>query len=125
MRTTLADLIIILKRLAEAYGQTITDDQTRAYHLVLGGYPRMVLVTTTAKAMREFTFFPRPAELVKIADKINANYSLPDWAKVDEAAQWYMFRHNMTSTDELTEEDVDAIYREANVARVEPMAVPA
>ena len=43
-----------------------------------------------------------------------------DWAKVDEVCRRYMAERGMTSTDELTVDDVRAIYAEAGV----PLAIP-
>ena len=41
--STLKETTLIMKRLSSAYGQPVDADRARAYHQVLGQYPRMVL----------------------------------------------------------------------------------
>lgn len=112
---TLGEVAFILKRLADGYSQQVGNDQARAYHTVLGSYPRLVLVTATAQLMENSKFFPRPSEIVAVAKRINRDYQEPDWAKVDEAMYWYLYTHNLSSTDELTKDDVQKIYQSAGV----------
>lgn len=114
-----ADVVIILGRMAHAYGTTITADQARAYHTVLGDYPRMVLITATTQLMASSKFFPRPSEIIQLAKRINHEYVEPEWAKIDEAMNWYLYVHNLTSTDELTEEAIQKIYQSAGIDIVE------
>lgn len=112
---TLGEVAFILKRLADAYSSPVSDEKVRAYHTVLARYPRMVLVTASTRLMESSKFFPRISEIVEVADQVNRGYVEPDWAKVDEAMYWYLYTHNLSSTDELTEDDVQKIYQSAGV----------
>ena len=117
MMTKLSEISFMLKQLAGAYNQEVTAEQARAYHSVLHRYPRMVLVAAITSLMEKSTFFPRISEIVKVADQVNRGYSEPDWAKFDETTRWYLYTHSMTSPDELSEEDVQRISRDAGMAQ--------
>lgn len=119
--STLGEVAFILKRLADAYSKPVSDERVRAYHSVLQRYPRMVLVTASTRLMESSTFFPRISEIVEAADQINRTYSQPDWAKFDEAMFWYLYTHNLTSSDELSEADVQNICRDAGMRPVQPV----
>lgn len=115
MATKFNDMAVIVGRLAQAYDKTVSIDQARAYHTALCDFPRMVLVTATTQLISESKFFPRPSEIVTVAKRISTTYTEPEWAKDDEAMYWYLYTHNMTSTDELTDKDVQAIYKSVGV----------
>lgn len=118
---TLGEVAVVMKRLADAYGQPVSNEKVRAYHTVLQVYPRMVLVNASTRLMESSKFFPRISEIVEFADPINRDYHVPEWAKMDEAMFWYMYTHSLTSSDELTEEDVRKIYQDAGMQPVQPV----
>lgn len=118
---TLGEVAVILKRLADAYSQPVSNEKVRAYHTVLQRYPRMVLVTACTQLMESSRFFPRISEIVEVADPINREYHVPEWAKIDEAMFWYLYTHSLSSSDELTDEDVQMIYRSVRVEIVQPI----
>ena len=63
--STLAETTLIMKRLSSAYGQPVDVDRARAYHQVLGQYPRMVLAeAATISLSRGSQFLPKPIEPV-------------------------------------------------------------
>lgn len=121
MMAKLSEISFMLKQLAGAYNQEVTAEQAKAYHSVLQRYPRMVLVTASTQLMESSKFFPRISEIVEAADQINRGYSQPDWAKFDEAMFWYLYTHNLTSSDELSEADVQNICRDAGMQPVQPV----
>lgn len=111
---TLADTAIVLKRLAAAYGQTITADQARAYQAVIGTWPRMDLAGAAVELMGESTFLPRPAELrAALAARKTRGLS---WTgckmAADERCLWKMFELGVNSIDELSEAQIGDIYSE-------------
>ena len=118
--TTLGEAAFILKRLADAYSSPVSDEKVRAYHSVLQRYPRMVLVTAVSRLMESSKFFPRISEILEVAKQVMTAYTEPDWAKFDEATLWYLYTHSMTSPDELTEEDVQRIRKDAGMAQDPP-----
>lgn len=121
---TKTDIGFILIRLADAYGAETDERSLTLYHQALQDYPRMVLVQAAAELMRKSKWFPRISEMVLQAEKINHDYTQPEYNNIDEAARWYMYRRNMSSTDELTDEDVEKIYASARIPMVEPAKVP-
>lgn len=118
---TLGEVAVILKRLADAYSQPVSNEKVRAYHTVLQRYPRMVLVNASTRLMESSRFFPRISEIVEVANPIDHDYHVPKWARMDEAMFWYMYTHSLTSSDELTEEDVRKIYQGAGMQPVQPV----
>ena len=113
------DVSFIMLKLGEAYGKEITDDQVGIYFQALQEYPRLVLVHAAANLTKASKWFPRVSEFVQAAERAKGAYNEPDWAKVNEAMYWYLYRHNMSSTDELSDADIQRIYAEAGEPLVE------
>lgn len=111
---TLADTAIVLKRLAAAYGQTITADQARAYQLVIGGWHRLDIAGAALELMGESTFLPRPAELrtALAARKTRGLFWTGCRNGADERCLWKMFEAGVTSVDDLSEAQIGDIYSE-------------
>jgi hypothetical protein len=109
--STLKETTLIMKRLSSAYGQGVDVERARAYHQVLGQYQRMVLAEASTIALTQGSqFLPKPVELLAI---IQRNNLVARWAgadKTDERTWWLEFVKGYASTDEFTQEDVDAIY---------------
>lgn len=121
---TKTDIGIIMVRLAEAYGAEANERTLALYHQALQEYPRLVLVRAAADLMKKSKWFPRISEIVLQAERVRSDYSQPEYARVEEAAAWYMYRKNMSSTDELTDDEVKKIYAEAKVPMVDIADVP-
>jgi hypothetical protein len=100
-----------MKRLSSAYGQQADIERARAYHQVLGQYPRMVLAEAATIALtRGSQFLPKPVELIKV---IQNNSLIARWAgadKFDERAWWLAYAKGYITTDEFTQSDIDTIY---------------
>lgn len=108
---TLSETAMVLKRLAAAFGQTITADQARAYHAVVGQYARMELAQAANDLMGEKTFFPRPAEVrAKIVEREIKGKQLVTHDPEDERCLWRMFELGINDPGELSEEDVRLVY---------------
>jgi hypothetical protein len=108
----LSEVAVVVTRLAAVHGQAVSADQVKAFHLVLGEFPRLVLVETMARALSEIKFMPKPAEMRSLAEKVMArHFQAPD-CQFDEAGRWVMFKHGYQSTDELTEGDIAEVYQE-------------
>ena len=109
--STLAETTLIMKRLSSAYAQPVDPDRARAYHRVLGQYPRMVLAEAATIAFtRGSQFFPKPVELIDI---IQRNSLVARWAgadRYDERTWWLAYAKGYTDSDEFSQEDVDTIY---------------
>ncbi len=109
----LADTAAILKRLATTYGKTVTEDQARSYHLVLGQYHRELAATAAMRVMGESKFMPTPAELQAEVRRVRLeNRWSPVPEPFDAVCWWIMFSAGYASPDELTEADI----RRANLA---------
>ena len=109
--STLAETTLIMKRLSSAYGQPVDAERARAYHQVLGQYPRMVLAEAATLALtRGSQFLPKPVELIEI---IQRNGLIVRWAgvdKFDERAWWLAYAKGYVSSDEFSQSDIDTIY---------------
>ena len=109
--STLTETTLIIKRLSSAYGQQADIERARAYHQVLGQYPRMVLAEAATIALtRGSQFLPKPVELIKV---IQNNSLIARWAgadKFDERAWWLAYAKGYITTDEFTQSDIDTIY---------------
>ena len=109
--STLAETTLIMKRLSSAYGQPVDADRARAYHQVLGQYPRMVLAeAATISLTRGSQFLPKPVELIDI---IQRNSLVARWAgadRYDERAWWLAYAKGYVSSDEFSQADIDTIY---------------
>ena len=107
----LEETTLVMKRLSSAYGQGVDCERVKAYHQVLGQYPRMVLAEASTIALTQGSqFLPKPVELLAI---IQRNNLVARWAgadRYDERAWWLAFVQGYASTDEFTQEDVDTIY---------------
>ena len=108
---TLQEVTFILERVGAAYSVTVEKETARAYHTVLGRYPRLVLVQATTQLMESNKWFPKPSEIAEVAYQVNSRYKVTEGDEFDEAAFWTMFVQNYTSTDELTSDDIDKVYR--------------
>lgn len=120
------DILFILARLAEAYGKDLEEDQANAYVLPLSEYPRLVLVWAARWLLQKSKWFPRVSEFVQAAELQDGDYYFPDndIGRVDEAMNWLMYRKQFTSTDQLSEKDINWIYDEAKVKRVGEVRYP-
>ena len=109
--STLSETTLIMKRLSSAYGQGVDGERMKAYHQVLGQYQRMVLAEAATIALTQGSqFLPKPVELLAI---IQRNNLVARWAGADKTSErewWLAFVQGYASTDEFTQEDVDAIY---------------
>ena len=107
----LEETTLVMKRLSSAYGQGVDGERVKAYHQVLGQYPRMVLAEASTIALTQGNaFLPKPVELLAI---IQRNNLVARWAgadKTDERAWWLAYAKGCVTTDEFTQEDVDTIY---------------
>jgi hypothetical protein len=124
MATTKADIGFILLRLADAYGKTLDERTVNLYYQSLFEYHRMVLVHTAAELMKTSKWFPRISEIILEAEKHKNQYVTSQWYRLDEAAQWYMYRRNISHTDDLTDDDIEKIYALAGLPMDEPLDIP-
>ena len=109
--STLAETTLIMKRLSSAYGQPVDVDRARAYHQVLGQYPRMVLADAATLALtRGSQFLPKPIELLDIIQRQALIIRWIDVERYDERAWWLAYAKGYTDSDEFSQEDVDTIY---------------
>ena len=109
--STLAETTLILKRLSSAYGQPVDVDRARAYHQVLGQYPRMVLAeAATISLSRGSQFLPKPVELIEVIQKSALVTRWHGADKFDERAWWLAYAKGYVSSDEFSQQDVDTIY---------------
>ena len=112
---TLGEVAFILKRIADAYGKPVSDERVKVYYSVLRRFPRMVLVAASTRLLESSSYFPQINEIAAAAKQLGAGYEVPEWAKLDEAMNWYLYTHNLTSSDELSEADVEKICKDAGV----------
>lgn len=114
----LSECAAVLKYLGSVYNppdaKPISVDKAKAYHSVLKHLPRLQLVDAATAWVSREKWFPKPAELLELSMR----YTKPDGDPTTEAAWWYAFAHGYESTDDFTEDDVDAIYQAAGVERV-------
>lgn len=109
--STLSETTLIMKRLSSAYGQGVDGERVKAYHQVLGQYPRMVLAEASTIALTQGSqFLPKPVELLAI---IQRNNLVARWAgadRYDERAWWLAYAKGYTDSDEFSQADIDTIY---------------
>lgn len=109
--STLAETTLVMKRLSSAYGQQVDTERARAYHQVLGFYPRMVLADAATIALsRGSQFLPKPAELI---DVIQRNALVVRWYGADKYAErehWLAYVKGYVSPDEFSPSDLNTIY---------------
>lgn len=124
--TNSKDVYFILARLAEAYRKDLTDKQVDAYVTPLAEYPRLILIQAAQWLLQNSKWFPRVSEFVQAAKLHEGQYYFPgsDVGRIDEATCWLMYRKQYIHTDQLTEKDVDWIYTEAGIKRVEEARYP-
>ena len=109
--STLAETTLIMKRLSSAYGQPVDVDRARAYHQVLGQYPRMVLAEAATIALtRGSQYLPKPVELIEVIQKSALVTRWYGADKFDERAWWLAYAKGYVSSDEFSQADIDTIY---------------
>ena len=109
--STLSETTLIMKRLSSAYGQPVDVDRARAYHQVLGQYPRMVLAeAATISLTRGSQYLPKPVELLEVIQKSALVTRFHGIDKFDERAFWLAYANGYVSSDEFNQADIDTIY---------------
>jgi len=109
--STLKETTLIMKRLSSAYGQPVDADRARAYHQVLGQYPRMVLAeAATISLSRGSQFLPKPIELIEVIQRSALVTRWHGADKFDERAWWLAYAKGYVSSDEFSQQDIDTIY---------------
>ena len=109
--STLSETTLILKRLSSAYGQPVDVERARAYHQVLGQYPRMVLASAaTISLTRGSQFLPKPVELLDVIQKSALMTRWYGADKFDERAFWLAYAKGYVTSDEFSQADIDTIY---------------
>ena len=109
--STLAETTLIMKRLSSAYGQPVDADRARAYHQVLGQYPRMVLAEAATIALtRGSQFLPKPIELIEVIQRSGLVTRWYGADKFDERAFWLAYAKGYISSDEFSQADIDTVY---------------
>jgi len=109
--STLAETTLIMKRLSYAYGQPVEVERARAYHQVLGQYPRMVLAEAATISLGQGSqFLPKPIELIQIIQRHSLEARWFGVDQFDERAWWLAYNKGYVSSDEFDQKDIDAIY---------------
>ena len=109
--STLSETTLVMKRLSSAYGQPVDAERARAYHQVLGHYPRMVLAeAATLSLTRGSQFLPKPVELLDVIQKSALVTRFHGIDKFDERAFWLAYAKGYVSSDEFNQADIDTIY---------------
>lgn len=126
----LSEVAVCVVRLGKVHGVQVESEMVKAYHLVLGRFPRMALVEAVHLALTEIKFMPKPAELYAAASKAMEHHFVPQHGEFDEATQWVMFKHGLNSSDDLSEKHVLEIHQEMSAGAAEwlqadPRKVPA
>lgn len=120
---TLSETTLILKRLSSAYGQPVDVERARAYHQVLGQYPRMVLAeAATLSLSRGSQYLPKPIELLEVIQKSSLITRFYGIDKYDERAFWLAYAKGYLSSDEFSQADIDTIY--SGMEGYEPYKAP-
>jgi hypothetical protein len=89
-------LVHHLNLLAEGFGEPLTATRLKLYIMGLGDLSASQLKNGLNRAIRELTFWPRPAELRELCTGVKARKS--DTLRADEAWQWvmtYLDRHGV------------------------------
>ena len=121
--STLSETTLILKRLSSAYGQPVDVERARAYHQVLGQYPRMVLAeAATLSLSRGSQYLPKPVELLEVIQKSSLITRFYGVDKYDERVFWLAYAKGYLSSDEFSQADIDTIY--SGVENYEPYKAP-
>lgn len=109
--STLAETTLVMKRLSSAYGQPVDVERARAYHQVLGQYPRMVLAeAATLSLTRGSQYLPKPVELMEVIQKSALVTRFHGIDKFDERAFWLAYVKGYISSDEFSQADIDTVY---------------
>lgn len=109
--STLAETTLVMKRLSSAYGQPVDVERARAYHQVLGQYPRMVLAeAATISLTRGSQYLPKPVELMEVIQKSALVTRFHGIDKFDERAFWLAYAKGYVTSDEFSQADIDTIY---------------
>ena len=116
----ISEIAIVLRYLAEVYQVQVTKDKSRVYHSVMGDIARLRIVDAATLWVSKEKWFPKPSELLSC---------LPKAAKTldptTEAAWWAAFVNGYESTDDMTDDDVTAVYADAGVQMVGDIKLPA
>ena len=109
--STLSETTLVMKRLSSAYGQPVDVERARAYHQVLGQYPRMVLAeAATISLSRGSQYLPKPVELLEVIQKSALVTRFHGIDKFDERAFWLAYAKGYVNSDEFSQADIDTIY---------------
>ena len=88
----LSETMLVIRRLGSAYNQKADEERARAYHQILGSYPRMAIAEAATICLGKGSeFFPKPVELLSA---INAKGLEARWMDPDtftERAFWLAY----------------------------------
>lgn len=107
----LAETMLVIRRLGSAYNQKADEEKARAYHQVLGEYPRMALAEAATLCLGKGNeFFPKPVELLTTIQTrgLDIRWLEPD--EFTERAYWLAYVKGFTSSDEFTETDINQVF---------------
>ena len=108
--SSLAETMLIMRRLGAAYNQKADEERARAYHQVLGAYPRMALAEAATLCLGKGSeFFPKPVELLEVIKTKGLDIRWMDPDKFMERAFWLAYIKGFTSSDEFTEDDINQV----------------
>lgn len=107
----LSETMLVIRRLRSAYNQKADEEKARAYHQVLGAYPRMALAEAATICLGKGNeFFPKPVELLTTIRTrgLDIRWMQPDTFM--ERAFWLAYVKGFTSSDEFTEDDINQVF---------------
>ena len=109
----LSETMLVIRRLGSAYNQKADEERARAYHQVLGSYPRMALAEAATLCLSKGNeFFPKPFELLDTIKTKGLDIRWLDPDKFMERAFWLAYAKGFTSSDEFTEDDINQVFAE-------------
>jgi len=109
----LSETMLVMRRLGSAYNQKADEERARAYHQVLGSYPRMALAEAATLCLSKGNeFFPKPFELLDTIKTKGLDIRWLDPDKFMERAFWLAYAKGFTSSDEFTEDDINQVFAE-------------
>ena len=109
----LSETMLVMRRLGSAYNQKADEERARAYHQVLGSYPRMALAEAATLCLSKGNeFFPKPFELLDTIKTKGLDIRWLDPDKFTERAFWLAYAKGFTTSDEFTEDDINQIFAE-------------
>ncbi len=107
----LSETMLVMRRLGSAYNQKADEERARAYHQVLGSYPRMAIAEEATICLGKGNdFFPKPFELLDTIKTKGLDIRWMDPDKFMERAFWLAYVKGYASSDELSEDDVDQVF---------------